>query len=612
MRPVWTLFLAGIAVSMPLLLSPVLSAAGEDPRQLLAKSCPSPTTDGLCARPGRATSSGKISRCGDGTVWPMRRIRRDKRKARRALAMLKAAGSAEAELHLIDADLERYLDVRFPVGLDFSDENPARLSASKKRFAGFLQQKGNALAALRGRYVALGTAQGEAMKVAASLRVAQLFFNFAMEVFSAPIPRPPIPAALPKDHVPEFVAMFNRTYCETLFDKATPLLAKAGESAAFCLKKAGEADAPWGQACRELRVRVILGQAMAAAFKKERDKERKERRSRTRLLPAYYGPTLGLPARAPASDGEEVCRFRSHRWGAGSWDDAPKQGRGVGFVQLDVQSALKAEMTLTTDRPGEARIKLEGAGVVLHGQLPGGRFLYPTRPMALNSVVYNRPWTTMGWAGGEPGRLKVKLPTPDKEIGAVKPSAIAEVPCKVMSLEYPGYHAFEHALGSNKDMPTIWVHLKEALPVSATPGGVRLAHLPPAVKEPVKLTILERKGKHRKVLHTHGNTHVVGWVVATALRQRIERDPVGGMIGRPDPPPVVTNGVCQHDVALFARVGGRTARVGTVKKKTPIAVTGSVDGKWLTINLPTVRWFKPVKGASLMIELSARELCPGL
>ena len=166
--------------------------------------------------------------------------------------------AAAARFYQAEQMFEDFLKVKFPKGLDFSagkdKKQKKRAEKSKKAFGKYLVDKGTKLGKTRAAYQDVIKLKVAHWAIAAAARVGQLFQNFADALYTAPIPKPPIPKALySRDAKEEFVQMFTDTYCDTLEDKASPLEKKAVDGLATCLKKSTQLSwyNEWSSLCEK-------------------------------------------------------------------------------------------------------------------------------------------------------------------------------------------------------------------------------------------------------------------------------------------------------------------------------------------------------------------------
>jgi tetratricopeptide (TPR) repeat protein len=248
------------------------------------QSCPVKDVNGACIKMKRVRSKRKLKRrrrrkrgieirkqCGPETKMKVTVKERDRRKARQAqkhfaqaLTLFKRLrggkaikgkdkeerqkrlneaeyAAAAARFYQAEAAFEDFLDVKFPRGLDFSERNKRKAAKSKKEFAKYLAEKGKKLEKARQAYQDVIMLRQAHWAIAASARIGQLFQNFADALYTAPVPKPPIPKSLVSKRAKEdFIIAFTDTYCDTLEDKAAPLEKKAIQGLDTCLSKSTE------------------------------------------------------------------------------------------------------------------------------------------------------------------------------------------------------------------------------------------------------------------------------------------------------------------------------------------------------------------------------------
>jgi hypothetical protein len=172
-------------------------------------------------------------------------VKGETKEEREKRAGLMKYAAAAARFYQAEADFEKFLDVEFPKGLDFSigktKAQKKKVAKSKKKFGKYLENKGKRLGQTRQVYQDVIKMRVAHWAIAASARIGQLFQNFADALYTAPIPKPPMPKQLKtRDQKEEFVMMFTDTYCDTLEDKAAPLEDKAVQGLDACLRTATE------------------------------------------------------------------------------------------------------------------------------------------------------------------------------------------------------------------------------------------------------------------------------------------------------------------------------------------------------------------------------------
>jgi tetratricopeptide (TPR) repeat protein len=264
---------------------------------LWEQSCPSKTVNGACIKVQRVEAKRKIAKkvgkgkkkkrgpelrtqCGPETKMKVAVFKRNPAKAKaaqghfkQALALFKKAGkgikgeskedmerravemsyaAAASAFYQAEEDFESFLDVKFPKDLDFSDKNKKKKEKSQKEFGKYLDEKGKKLKKASDAYETVIKMRVAHWAIAAAARVGQLYQNFADALYTAPVPKPPIPPSLTrKEDQEDFVAAFTDSYCDALEDKAAPLDKKAEEGLAICLSKSTELSwyNEWSKLC---------------------------------------------------------------------------------------------------------------------------------------------------------------------------------------------------------------------------------------------------------------------------------------------------------------------------------------------------------------------------
>ena len=225
--------------------------------QLLGKkSCRVSMIDGLCA-----TSSTPKRSCGTGPTHALTPVKRDDKTAKEAVASLTAAIAelekqriddpsaryyyAQAKLALADLDLETYLGLAFPKGLDFDPANKKTQQVSAKRFSSWLDEKQKQGSKVSREYEAVLQTKDAAGSITAAARIGMISLSFATAMLTAEIPN---------DVSRNTDA--RRAYCDALSDVASPLEANATNSFAVCLAKSTELG--WWSDSSQLCERELL------------------------------------------------------------------------------------------------------------------------------------------------------------------------------------------------------------------------------------------------------------------------------------------------------------------------------------------------------------------
>jgi tetratricopeptide (TPR) repeat protein len=247
---------------------------------LWAQSCPVKQVDGACVKIVRERAinmkkqKGKQKRgndqptqCGPESKIKLTVVKRDDRKVREAMAAFKAAEKAfekaggktggdeggaryfyaQAKFAQADAQLENYLDMKFPQGLNFDPQNKAIAEKSKKRFDEWVKTKVAAGGKATGQYEGILGVKDAATSIAAAARIGQIQQNFSDALFTAEIP---------KDvRTGEFADEKVEAFCDRMTEVAEPLEARSLEAFSICLNKSTELGwfSDWSKLCeREL------------------------------------------------------------------------------------------------------------------------------------------------------------------------------------------------------------------------------------------------------------------------------------------------------------------------------------------------------------------------
>ena len=212
---------------------------------LWQRACPIKTIDGLCLKAVRPAAARTCNPTAGAKLVP---VPRDARLAKEAAAALTAARTlqeranvqdpatgyfaGQARLALADAELESYLAVQFPAGLDFDPEHEGPRKTSQKRFDKYLADKTRLGSKARQSYEAVLGLKDPASSVAAAARLGQLTQAFATQVVTAEIPR--------DVRTPPYAAEKTSAFCDQMVLVGQPLAAQAREAFEVCAAKASE------------------------------------------------------------------------------------------------------------------------------------------------------------------------------------------------------------------------------------------------------------------------------------------------------------------------------------------------------------------------------------
>jgi tetratricopeptide (TPR) repeat protein len=156
--------------------------------------------------------------------------------------------AAEARMMEGDAEYEKFLNIKIPDKLDFSDPPPdagagrikaqkAKQAESKKKFEAYITGKGKALDGARNIYQNVILFKQAHWAIAAAARIGQLYQDFSGQLYTAPVPKIAAPPGMAAD---EWDQYFHDAYCDQLVDQADKIEAKAIEGLGICLNKSTE------------------------------------------------------------------------------------------------------------------------------------------------------------------------------------------------------------------------------------------------------------------------------------------------------------------------------------------------------------------------------------
>jgi tetratricopeptide (TPR) repeat protein len=255
------------------------------------QSCPVKETDGSCVKitRERAIASKETKKkkgketyvapmqCGPESKIKLAVIKRDERKVKEALGEFKAAAAAfekmkgdasdpnwaaarywYAQGKFVEADVEfeKYLDIKFPTGLNFGDgapEHKAQKEKAMKRFNDWFTGKTKAAEAASKKYSDVLAIKDNANSIAAAARLGQVTQEFSDQLFTAEIP-----AEVRKSQIIDGYDLAQDkvdAYCDALTTAAEPLAEKSLTAYGACLQKSTELGwfSEWSKLCeREL------------------------------------------------------------------------------------------------------------------------------------------------------------------------------------------------------------------------------------------------------------------------------------------------------------------------------------------------------------------------
>jgi len=235
---------------------------------LWQRSCPVPLIDGLCVRLERvrpaATRARPASHCGSPAAASYTVVPRAPGLVKQAAAAFTAVVTATptpanattqralatALLHQADQELETYLAVRFPTGLDFTPDRKQVRQASLERFNAYLTRKQQLGALATTKYSAVVATKLGPPMVAALGRLGMISQAMSEDLSGAEIPK-----AL---RTGEFASDKIAAFCAQMTAVAKPLMKRAIDAYDLCLIRSSErgiVDAA-SRLCERERVRL--------------------------------------------------------------------------------------------------------------------------------------------------------------------------------------------------------------------------------------------------------------------------------------------------------------------------------------------------------------------
>lgn len=259
---------------------------------LWEQSCPVKLIDGSCVKISRerAIAAKTIKKkkgkevyvapthcAGSESKINLAVVKRDDRKVREALGEYKQAASvfekmkgdssdmtwagarywyAQGKLAEADVEFEKYLDIKFPTGLNFGDgapEHKAQKEKAMKRFNDWLSGKTKSAEATSKKFSDVLSIKDNANSIAAAARLGQVMQDFSDQLFTAEIP-----AEVRKSQIIDGYDLAQDkvdAYCDALTTAAEPLAEKSLTAYGACLQKSTELGwfSEWSKLCeREL------------------------------------------------------------------------------------------------------------------------------------------------------------------------------------------------------------------------------------------------------------------------------------------------------------------------------------------------------------------------
>ncbi len=256
---------------------------------LFDQSCPVKLVDGSCVKISRerAVVTKKTKRkkgketytaplqCGPESKIKLTVVKRDDKKVRAAMQEFAAAAKefskvgdkddgalgaryyyALGKMAEADVAFEKYLDIKFPTGLNFGDGSPEKKAMKEKamkKFNDWFTGKTKAGADVNKKYEGVLAIRDNANSIAAAARLGQVTQNFSDQLFTAEIP-----AEVRKSQIIDGYDLAQDkvdAYCDALTTAAEPLAEQSLKAYGVCLSKSTELGwfSEWSKLCeREL------------------------------------------------------------------------------------------------------------------------------------------------------------------------------------------------------------------------------------------------------------------------------------------------------------------------------------------------------------------------
>jgi len=255
------------------------------------QSCPVKEIDGACVKITReraiATKVAKKKKgkevyvaphqCGPESKIKLTVVKRDPSKQAQALAEFKAASQEFAKMKddkdnagfggaryyyalgkfaEADVEYEKYLDLKFPAGLNFGDglpehkaQNEALAKKSKQRFDDYLKNKTKGAEQANAKYGEVLAIKDNANSIAAAAREGQITQNFSDALFTAEIPEEVRRSQMIEGY--DIAQDKVDAYCDALTTAAEPLADKSLAAYGTCLGKSTELGwfSDWSKLC---------------------------------------------------------------------------------------------------------------------------------------------------------------------------------------------------------------------------------------------------------------------------------------------------------------------------------------------------------------------------
>lgn len=311
--------------------------------------------------------------------------------------------------------------------------------------------------------------------------------------------------------------------------------------------------------------------------------------------PASPEPTLVAPAAAPAAPdpalldvglGAEVaCEWTLKDW------HGEKTRTSLSLLPGEPAYASteggSGSLSVPVGPAGDALLAVEDQGYRLRGHVTSADLdLRPARFVAFGGFLAPTVHTHLGYREGKAGALEVTVPVPE-EVQPTSAVPAAQVACDGIAIAFEGggFDAMAPVVGKGPAplFNSAALSMRAATDLAIEPGGPVVARLRPSSSNVANVDVLERRGAYTRIAWFPDTVYVFGWVRTSALAKAPTTTGWGSGHGRlggqPTPPPEREDVVCPRDVDLNATLVERSARVGTVRAGTVIAILKRSEGR---------------------------------
>jgi hypothetical protein len=268
-----------------------------------------------------------------------------------------------------------------------------------------------------------------------------------------------------------------------------------------------------------------------------------------------------------------ACVLATTRWrGVSSISELRFRADGPVFARV---AGVKGSLHFPPGRAADgALLDLVDGGLALRGHLAGADIsLHPTKALVMGEAVIPRGQANLLWSAATPGALAVTF-DPHDGIALVQQPLSATLPCDALSVDVTSIDA-RAAVPDYKPGKAGLLPVNSAVPLSLTPGGAAFATLTAKNGLDAEVTVMERAGKSARILWSHPDSFIFGWIPAASLQSPTTPPSLfgygsgsGSGFGRSIHP--ISRAVCPNDVPVVADAGGERRTVGRILAGTTI------------------------------------------